>query len=120
MENLKQKPQFMMVYRCSSCDMESGMSELELPSCRYCDATTGLTLISKEPITPETLSARMKATTDNMMKALREAYREMPKEKAATENEEDPEKQFLELMARAQALRDHIHKLELKEPEEGS
>ena len=118
MENQKEKPKYIVVYRCSGCDMESGHSDLDEPSCHYCDATTGLTLVSKELITPESLAARIKATTDNMMKALRNAYEVMPKDEAVSENEEDYEKQFLELMAQAQDFRDRIHELELKEREE--
>jgi len=93
------------------------MSDLEEPKCFYCDESSALTLVSKEPITPESLAARLKASTDNMMNALRGAYGVMSKEDVADETGKDPEKEMLELLATAQALRDQINSLELREEE---
>lgn len=94
------------MYRCAQCGVDSGMSDCESPVCFYCDAEEGLTLISKELITPEALAARLKASTDRMMQALRDAYDVMPKDDAVPDNpDEDMEKQMLEIMARAQEFR---------------
>jgi hypothetical protein len=114
----ERKPQFLVVYRCEHCGMDSGLSDIQEPECFYCDDNSALTLISKEPITPEALAARMKLVTDRMMDALRDAYEVMPEIDEPTEDvDEDPERAFLNLMAKARELRDEVHHLELRDPE---
>ena len=63
-----------MIYRCIKCGLESGYTELDAPSCRYCDESTEMTLISKDPLTPELMANRLKTLADNMMKNLESAY----------------------------------------------
>ena len=118
MKDLNRKPQFLVTYLCSSCGMESGLADIEEPQCHYCDATTGLTVISNERITPEIMAARLKKSTDNMMHALERAYELLPKDQLTDEPNEEEEARLLEIMAEAQALRDHIRRVQLREEEE--
>jgi hypothetical protein len=117
----KQKPQFMIVYKCTACGMESGFTELDKPMCRFCDATDGLEMVSKQELTPEVMAARLKAVTDNMMNNLESAFQALPDvDKNALGEDVDPEEEMLKLLARVQKFRDQIQGLKLTKPGEGS
>lgn len=109
------RPQFLLTYLCTQCGMEGGFSDQQTPVCRYCDEPAKMTLVSKDPITPELLAARLKASTDRMMAALEGAYDALQKENIP---DPDEEMELLEIMARAQKLRDHVQGLELQDLEE--
>lgn len=115
MEEERPKPQFMLIYRCTSCGQESGFTENDEPQCRYCDSSEGMELVSKKDLTPEVLAERLKALADNMMKNLQSAYESMGSADFEI-GEEDPEKVLLKIMGRAKNLREKVHGLELKKP----
>jgi len=95
--------------------MESGYTELDKPLCRYCDKETPLTIVSKEKITIEAITKRLKAAADNMMTNLRGAYDSMPEEmKKNATKEFDPEKELLKSMAKTKSLNENLAKLKLK------
>ena len=113
------QPQFMLIYKCETCEIESGYSELDEPNCRYCNEATILTLVSKQEITPEVMAARLKAVTDSMMKNLENAFHSMNDGyKKALFDDKDGEEEMLKLMAKAQKLKDQIQGLNLKNPDE--
>jgi hypothetical protein len=111
----KKKPKYILVYSCQICGLESGYTELDKPLCRYCDIETPLTLVSKENISIEAITKRLKASADNMMNALKGAYNTMPEElKENSTEENDPEKELLIAMAKAKSLNEKIHKLKVR------
>lgn len=113
----KQIPQFMMVYRCTKCGQESGMTELREPTCYYCDEATGpqdLELVSQKLLTAEVMTERLKTVTDNMMKHLRMAYDERPADDVSADSDIDAEHELLKIMAMAKELSEKVHNLDLK------
>lgn len=118
MKEKNDPPKFIVVYHCGICNKESGFSDQDEPICQYCDADSQMTLVSKEPITPELIAARLKASTDNMMRALRGAYESMPDADLTFGKDEDPEKFMLHLLAKVQKLKDDIQSLDLRSSEE--
>ena len=69
------QPQWMIVYDCRSCGNDSGMTELQRPTCFTCSGTD---LIERErvPFTPEALASRMKLSADTMLVNLQKAFDE--------------------------------------------
>lgn len=120
MTNQKPKPKYMIIYRCNSCNQESGFTELDKPVCRYCDdIKSSMELVSKKELTPEVMAERLKAVSDNMMKNLESAFQVMPDlDKDALGTDKDPEEEMLKLLARVQKFRDQIQKLELRDPDD--
>lgn len=118
MSSEKQKPQFMIVYKCSTCGQESGYTELDVPSCRYCKIEDSLEMISKKELTPEVMAERLKAVTDNMMKNIESAYQTLPEYEKGTTGDSDPEEELLKLMAKMQKFRDQVQNLKLKASDE--
>ncbi len=119
MPNEKPKPHYMVIYRCNSCKQESGFTELDVPSCRYCDANDSMELVSKKELTAEVMAARLKEVSDNMMKNMEGAFHAMPDtEKDIFGENTDAEEEMLKLLARVQKFRDQIQKLELRDPKD--
>ena len=115
----RKKPQFMVIYKCGTCDHESGFTELDEPQCRYCREKTTLTLVSKQELTPEVMAARLKAVTDSMMKNLEYAFQSMTDEdKSSFFEDKDGEEEMLKLLAKAQKLKERIQGLKLKDGDE--
>lgn len=114
----KQKPQYMVIYRCKTCTLESGYTEQDVPKCRYCDEETSMELISKQELTPEVMAARLKAVSDNMMKNLESAYQSMPDDQNLLGDDKDAEGEMLKLLAMMQKLRDQIQNLKLENPDD--
>lgn len=108
----------MVIYRCKACKLESGYTELDVPKCRYCEEETSMELISKQELTPEVMADRLKAVSDSMMKNLESAYQSMPDDKDLMGDDKDAEEEMLKLLAMMQKLRNQIHNLELKNPDE--
>ena len=112
----------MMIYRCTKCGQESGMTELKEPMCYYCEEATDpsdLVLVSQKILTPEVMAERLKAVTDNMMKNLRLAYEARPDDDGSdSESGIDAEHELLKIMAMAKDLSDKVQSLEIKVREE--
>jgi len=109
----------MIIYQCQSCGQESGYTESDKPRCRYCNAQESLTMVSKQILTPELLSDRLKSLSDNMMKNLESALHFLPElDNDAFGPDKDAEMEMLTLLARVQKFRDTIHNLELHNPDE--
>lgn len=109
-----EKPAYMVIYSCSACGQESGMTEKEKARCPYCDATDGLKEISRQEITPEVLEARLKKVTENMFDNLLAAHECMSEEdkKNYFSGDTDAEKEMLLLLDKAKKFRDKIRSLE--------
>jgi hypothetical protein len=118
MSTEKQKPQFMIVYKCSACGQESGYTELDKPSCRFCEAEDSLEIVSKKELTPEVMAERLKAVTDNMMKNIESAYQTLPDFEKGEMGDKDPEEELLKLMAKMQKFREQVQNLKLKASDE--
>ncbi|MBS4027381.1 MAG: hypothetical protein KGZ58_01990 [Ignavibacteriales bacterium] len=116
-QTTKQKPQFMCIYLCEKCKMDSGYTELDKPVCRFCDRPTTMTLVSKKELSAEVLAERLKQTTDRMMQNLTGAYEAFDEDDFEKDEDFDPEKTLFELMAKAKKLRDAVHNLDTKESE---
>jgi len=115
--NKKSKPEFMIIYLCSKCNLDSGYTEHEKPICRYCEEKTEMTMISKEKLTPEVMAARLKLVTDRMFSNLVSAFESMTEEdKKLISQDEDGEKEMLLLLDKTKKLKDKIQALELKTP----
>ena len=117
------KPEFMVVYLCSKCELDSGMTELDEPKCYYCmhteEGAGELKLISKEKITPEAIAYRMKVAADRIMENLSSAYDSMDDELKDMELDgEDFEKKMLELLERTKRFNDNIHEMDLTDSKE--
>lgn len=113
------KPEFMMIYKCSSCGMDSGMTEGEQPVCHYCDKETTIELISKQKITPELMAERLKLLSERMFNNLKMAFENMSEEdKKAFPQGVDAEQQMLLLLAKAKKLKEGVQEMKLKEPGE--
>ncbi|MDZ4824819.1 MAG: hypothetical protein SH856_15295 [Flavobacteriales bacterium] len=119
MSQEKDNPQFMLIYHCSTCEQDSGFSELEDALCRFCNKNNAMTLVSKQELTPEVMAARLKEVTNNMMKNLEVAFNSMTDEDKVMLSGEgnDAEQQMLELLAKVQKFRDDVQGMELKDPE---
>ena len=111
-----------MIYSCIKCGLDSGYTELDAPSCRYCDEITEMTLVSKDPLTPELMANRLKTLADNMMKNLESAYETFSDEEkqmldAAEANaEKEAEAELMDLMVHAEKLKQMLNELNLKDP----
>lgn len=112
-----QKPEYLVVYSCSACGQESGMTEKETPRCNCCDATDGLKEISRQEITPEVMEARLKKVTENMFDNLLAAYESLSEEdkKNYFSEDTDAEKEMLLLLDQAKKFKDKIQSLEFKD-----
>jgi hypothetical protein len=115
----KSKPEFIITYRCTVCHEECRFTEQDKPICRYCEVKTEMTFMSKDKITPELISANLKASTERMYSNLQSAFEMMGEEDAIHfPDGSDPEKEMLLLLDKVKKLKDDIQSLELKEPEE--
>jgi hypothetical protein len=115
----KSKPEFMIIYQCAECNLESGYTELDKPVCRYCDTKTVMTIISKEKLTAEVMAARLKKVTDSMVSNLVSAFESMTEnDKKLFSDGDDPEKEMLLLLEKAKKFKDDVQALELKDQQE--
>ena len=111
----------MIIYQCSNCKMDTGLTELQEPVCRYCENPGEMKLISKEKITPEVMANRLKKIADRMFSNLQSAFENMTDEdKANFPGEEDAEKQMYLLLDKTKKFKEKIHALELKDPKKKS
>ena len=111
----KSPPKYLVIYVCGSCGQDCGYTEREKPKCRFCGKSTGLTVVSKQRITPEVMAARLKEVTDRMMSNLISAYESLPKhEENIVAEGKDAETELLKLMERAKNLKDKVQGLNLK------
>lgn len=119
---MNEKPKFMMIYRCIICGMDSGYTELDAPFCRYCQEITEMTLISKDPLTPELMANRLKQLADNMVKNLTSAYETFSDEEkqmldeAEANAEKEAELELLDLMEHAEKLKHLLSEIKLEDP----
>lgn len=89
--------------------MDSGYTELDHPTCRFCRKKTSLSVVSRKRLTKKVLADRLKVTTDNMMKNLEAAFQLLPTvEKDEFGSGTDPEFEMLKLMSMAKGLCDKI------------
>lgn len=114
---MENKSKFLVIYSCAACGQESGLTENETPKCFTCEATEGLTEISRQELTPEVLEARLKKTTENMFNNLLLAYENMTEEdkKNYFAGDKDAEKEMLLLLDKAKKFRDRIRSLDFGE-----
>jgi hypothetical protein len=115
MSKKKSPPKYLIIYACGFCGQDCGYTEREKPKCRFCGKRTGLTVVSKQLITPEVMTARLKTVTDRMMDSLIGAYEELPKagENMVAEGK-DSETELLKLLEKAKQLRDKVQGLKLR------
>ncbi len=113
-----QHAEYMMIYVCSTCGLDSAFTETEKPVCRYCDEPTEMKLISKEKITPELIEKRLKASTERMLSNLQSAFESMTVEDKAAFGDQDAEKEMLLLLAKAKELKEKIAQLKLEDPDQ--
>lgn len=114
---MKKNPQYMVIYECAECKRDSGFTEDEKPLCRYCHHETKMREVSKEKITPELMTQRLKDLSSRMMLNMQAAYETMTEsDKASFPEGRDPEKEMLLILDKLQKLHDAVNKLELKEP----
>ena len=115
----RKKPKYMVIYKCDACGHDSGYTELDKARCRFCGKSS-MTEVTRNEITPEVIAARLKTTTDNMMKNLESAFEELTKmDDNSFGDDKDAQTEFLKLMARAQQLRENVQALKLQEPPAG-
>ena len=112
---MKQIPQFMIIYKCAVCGLDSGYTELDVDVCRYCDEPTELTMVSKKELTPEVLEQRIKETSGNMFNNLLSAFENMTDADKAKFGDVDLEKEMLLLLEKTRKLKDEMAKLKLKD-----
>ncbi len=111
------KAKYMVIYSCTACGQESGMTEQDAPHCYTCEATESLVELSRREITPEVIEERLRKASDSMFLNLLSAFENMAEEdKKAFPEGSDAEKEMLLLLDKAKKYRDSIHNLELKEP----
>jgi hypothetical protein len=112
----RKKAKYMIIYKCNDCGQDSGYTELDSPKCRFCKKTS-MIVVSKNEITPEVIAARLKTTTDNMIKNLESAFEQLTTmDDKVFGDDKDAQTEFLKLMAKAQKLRDGVQGLHLKDP----
>jgi ribosomal protein S14 len=112
----RDKPKYIMVYRCEVCGLESGYTELDLPLCRYCREETTMTLVKQQDLTPEAIAERLKVSADNMMRNMENAFHSMTEEdKELFGDDKDAEGEMLKLLARMQKFKEQIEQLKLKD-----
>jgi DNA-directed RNA polymerase subunit RPC12/RpoP len=97
------KPQWMIVYDCLQCGMDSGLIELQPPKCFGC-GSSDLVERERKELTPQVMADRMKRTADRMYENLQKAYDARP------ENFGE-ETQLLEALALAKDHKKTIYKM---------
>ena len=114
----RDKPKYILVYRCEMCGLESGYTELDPPLCRYCHEETVMTLVKQQDLTPEAIAERLKASADNMMRNMENAFHSMTEEdKELFGDDKDAEGEMLKLLARMQKFKEQIEQLKLEDPD---
>jgi predicted ATP-dependent serine protease len=113
-----EKPKFLITYKCNSCGQESNFAETQEARCHYCNNSTGLTEVNRQPITAELMEAQLKASVQRMFSNLQSAFESMTDEDKAAFGDKDAEKEMLLLLAKAKQFKENIDQLNLKEPEE--
>lgn len=98
----KRQPQWMIIYDCPQCGMDSGLTEQQPLKCFYCDTTTGLVERERKPLTAEVMAARMKLCAERTLENLQKAQEIGP-------DSPEEEKMLLEALAKAQEHRNHIY-----------
>ncbi len=96
-------PKWIIVYDCPACGTDSGMTELQRPTCFACGSKNVIER-ERKPFTPEALAERMKVSADRMLLNLQKAYEEgpgNPKEEAL----------LLSALAKAKDYKDKIHSM---------
>ena len=119
MSRKKPIPKYLIIYKCQHCGEDCGYTENEKPRCRFCNKADRLVVLSRQKITPEVMAARLKAVSDRMMSHLESAYEQVPRhEDNIVAEGKDAENDLLKLMALAKNLRDKLHNLQLKKPDD--
>jgi hypothetical protein len=111
---MKEKPEFLLTYKCNACGELSRFVETEEPHCRYCEENAGLEMVLQQVITPELMEEQLKASMDRMFKNLQSAFASMTEEDKAAFGSDDGEKEMLLLLAKAQKLKEQIDGLDFK------
>jgi hypothetical protein len=115
------KVKYLVIYRCSNCGEESSFTDIDQPSCKYCEKETTMELVSQQEITPQLMEERIKALSESMLNNLQQAYQSMTSEDSAKSPEgRDAEKEMLLLLARVKSLKDKIGEMNFEEDENTS
>lgn len=78
----KKNPQFILIYQCQSCNLDSGFTELDRQvHCYYCGRNSEMKLISKQVLTEEAVANRLKIITDRLFNSLSPAYGRLEEQK---------------------------------------
>ena len=97
------KPQWMIIYDCAQCEMDVGLTELQIPQCLACGSTDLIERERKE-LTPQVMADRMKLSADRMYENLQKAYDARPEDF-------EEETQLLEALALAKEHKKEIYKM---------
>lgn len=115
---MKEKPEYLVTYRCKSCGEQSRFVENEQPECRYCETSTGMEEILRQKITPELMEEQLKASMQRMFTNLQSAFENMTDEDKAAFGNADAEKEMLLLLDKAKKLKDRIDSLDFKDKDQ--
>ncbi|MEP7265646.1 MAG: hypothetical protein ABI772_14165 [Bacteroidota bacterium] len=112
---------YLVIYKCAECGEESSFTDIDEPTCKYCDHATTMTLISKQEITPELMEERIKALSASMLTNLQQAYQHLTEEEKSNFPEgQDAEKEMLMLLAKVKNLKDKIDGIKFDDKDENS
>jgi hypothetical protein len=110
------KVKYLMIYRCSNCGEESSFTDIDQPSCQYCNHATTMEIVSQQEITPQLMEEKIKALSETMLNNLQQAYQSMTAEDRAKFPEgRDAEKEMLLLLARVKNLKDKIEEMKIED-----
>lgn len=115
---MKDKPEFLITYKCKTCGELSHFAETQEAECRYCENSAGLEVVEKQKLTPELMEKQLKESMERTFKNLQAAFESMTEEDKAAFGETDAEKEMLLLLARTKNLKEHIDKLDFKKSKE--
>jgi DNA-directed RNA polymerase subunit RPC12/RpoP len=106
---MKKKPEYMMIYQCAECGLDSGFTNaIANVRCYYCPDKTHMTLISKQKLTKQVVAERLKTVTDRLFSSLQSAYDSMSEENKnmVSENGNDYEKEMLKALGHAKKMKE--------------
>jgi hypothetical protein len=108
------KPQWLIIYMCSRCGIDSGRTDLDGLYCFMCQKSDKAQEIGREKFTPEALFRRMATSTNRMVENLQEAHGMQQNE--WPENV-DEEMMLLKILGHGKDLQEEINKLQKKSQE---
>ena len=114
-------PEFVLLYKCNNCNIDSAFyGEQKKVRCPYCQSSSKMELIKKDPLTPEFLVERINLLAERTHENLKLAYNSMTEEEKniTCENGNDFEKEVLLILEKVKEFKEKVSEIKLKDPDQ--